>query len=217
MRERLDASMKARNTNGRQPEHLLDGGTDLAEPQTLLTDFGSHSNGTQIDHVKKSRGSHKPGRKVPQMLGIAAIAGLAIFGAFVAGERFTAENRPTNKEHDIRPAQENTDLDARQPSQLEAERSALELEKQQIAQQNADRAKSQRRDVETEQRKAQDEKAQLTEQTSNPADNQRSAKKGTDSANELRAGRALTLDSPQNAEQGISTQGFTAPVQSPNH
>jgi hypothetical protein len=57
----------------------------------------------------------------------------------------------------------------------------------------------------------------LTQQTSDVPDNQRSAKKGTDSANELRSGRALTLDSRQNAEQGISTQGFTAPVQSANH
>jgi hypothetical protein len=183
---------------------------------TLLPDSGSHLNETQIDYTNKSLARHKPGRKVPQMIGAAAIAGLAIFGAFVGGERFTAESRRTNKEHDIRPAQQNTDLDAPEPSQLEAKRSALELEKRQIAQQSADLAKSQRSGVDAELRKAQNEKAQLTQQASNLADNQRSAKKGTDSANELRSGRALTLDSPQNAEQGISTQGFTAPVQSPN-
>ena len=217
MRERLDASMKPRITNGRQPEDLLDGGIDLAEAQTLLTDFGSYLNETQIDYFKKNPARHKPGRKVLQKIGAAAIAGLAIFGAFVGGERFTAESRRTNKEHDIRPAQQNTDLDARQPSQLEVERSALEVEKRQMAQQNADLAKSQRGDGEAELRKAQNDEAQLTQQTSNLADNQRSAKKSTDSANELRSGRALTLDSPQNAEQGISTQGFTAPVQSPNH
>jgi eukaryotic-like serine/threonine-protein kinase len=217
MRERLEASMKPRITHGRQREDLLDGGTDLAEAQTSLADFGSHLNETQIDYIKKSLAKHKPGRKVPQKIGAAAIAGLAIFGAFLGGERFTAESRRTNKEHDVRAAQQNTDLDARQRSQLEDERVALELEKRQIAQQNADLAKSQRSDVEAEPRKAEDAKAQLTQQTSNAADNQRSAKKGTDSANQLGSGRALTLDSPQNVEQGISTQGFTAPVQSPNH
>jgi energy-coupling factor transporter ATP-binding protein EcfA2 len=216
MRERLDASRKPRITRG-QGEGLLDGGIDLAGAQTLLTDFGSHLNETQIDYIRKSLARHKPGRKVSQKIGAAAIAVLAIFGAFVVGERFTAESRRTNKEHDIRPALQNADLDTRQRSQLEAERSALELEKLQIAQQNADLAKSQRLDAEAELRKAQNEKAQPTQQTSNLADNQRSAKKGTDSTNELRSGRALTLDSPQNAEQGISTQGLTAPVQSPNH
>jgi energy-coupling factor transporter ATP-binding protein EcfA2 len=258
MRERLDASMKPRNTHGRQREDLLDSGIDVTEAQTLLTDFRSHLNGTQIDYIKKSLARHKPGRKVPQKIGAAAIAGLAIFGAFVGGERFNAESRRINKERDIRPVQQNTDLDAGQDSQLEAAddpavqavqlmRGALELrlketeqklqvaqqnadpafalgtqvkkteEKSQTAQQNGDLAKSQRSGVEAELRKAQEEKAQLTQQTSNLPDNQLSAKKGTDSANELRSGRALTLDSRQNAEQGISTQGFTAPVQSANH
>jgi len=230
-RERLDASMKPRITHGRQREDLLDGGIELAEAQTLLTDFGSHLNETQIDYIKKSLARHKPGRKVPQKIGAAAIAGLAIFGAFVGGERFNAESRRTNKEHDIRPVQQNIDLDTGQRSQLEAAddpavqavqlmRGALERrlqETEQIAQPNADLAKSQHGVVEAELRKAQEEKAQLTQQTSNLPDNQRSAKKGTDSANELRSGRVLTLDSRQNAEQGVSTQGFTAPVQSANH
>ena len=252
MRERLDASMKPRITHGRQREDLLDGGIDVAEAQTSLTDFGSHLDETQIDYIKKSLARHKPGRKVPQKIGAAAIAGLAIFAAFVGGERFNAESRRHNQEHD-RPAQQNTDLDAGQRSQLEDAddpavqavqlmRGALETEqklqiaqqnadpgfalgtqlkkteeKTQIAQPNADLAKSQRNVVEAELRKAQEEKAQLTQQTSNLPDNQRSAKKGTDSANELRSGRALTLDSRQNAEPAVSTQGFTAPVQSANH
>jgi hypothetical protein len=213
---------------------------------------------SQIDYIKKSLARHKPGRKVPQTIGAAAIAGLAIFGAFVGGERFNAERRRTDKEHDIRPVQQSTDRDVGQRNQLEAVddpalqavqlmRGASELrlketeqklhsaqqnadpafasgtqqkkteEKPQIAQQNADLAKSQGSGVEAELRKAQEEKAQLTPQTSNLPDNQRSAKKGTDSANELRSGRALTLDSRQNAEQGVSTQGFTAPVQPANH
>jgi hypothetical protein len=206
--------------------------------------------------LSQERARRKPGRNVPQKIGAAAIAGLAIFGAFVGGERFNAESRRTNKEHDIRPVQENTDRDAGQRNQLEAVddpalqavqlmRGALELrrneteqklqiaqqnvdpafasgtqpkkteEKPQMAQQNADLAKSQGSGVEAELRKAQEEKAQLTPQTSNLSDNQ--PKKRTDSANELRSGRALTLDSRQNAEQGVSTQGFTAPVQSANH
>jgi hypothetical protein len=258
MREPLDASLKPRITHGRQREDLLDGGIDVAEAQTLLTDLGSHLDETQIDYIKKSLARHKPGRKVPQKIGAAAIAGLAIFGAFVGGERFNAESRRTNQEHDIRPVRQNTDLDAGQRSQLEAAdepavqavqlmRDASELrlketeqklqiaqhnadpafalgtqvkkteEKPQIARQNADLAKSQRSGVEAELRKAQEEKAQLTQQTSDLPDNQRSAKKGTDSANEVRSGRALTLDSRQNAEQAVSTQGFTAPFQSAGH
>jgi hypothetical protein len=258
MRERPDASMKPRSIHGRQSEDLLTSGIDLAEAQALLTDFGAHLNETQIDDIKKSLAKHKSGRKLPPKIGVAAIAGLAIFGAFVIGEQFNAESRRSNKEHDIRPAQQNTDLDVGQRSQLEVAdepavqavqlmRSAMELrlketeqklsnaqqnadpafasgtqlkkteEKLQITQQNADLAKSQPSAVEGDLRKGQEKKAQLTPQTSNLADDQRSAKKGTDSANELRSGRALTLDSRQNAEQGISTQGFTAPVQSTNH
>jgi hypothetical protein len=225
MRERLDASMKPSNTHGRQSEDLLNGGIDLAEAQTLPTDFGSHLNETQIDYIKKSLAKHKPGRKVPLKIGAAVIAGLTIFGAFVVGERFNAESRRTNKEHDIRPAQQDTDLDTGQRSQLEAAeepavqavqlmRGAMELrlketeQKPSIAQQNADPASASG---------TQPKKTEEKPQTSNLADDQRSAKKGTDSANELRSGRALTLDSRQNAEQGISTQGFTAPVQPANH
>src|SRR6202008_3214167 len=106
MRERLDASMKPWIIHGRGREDLLDRRIDLAEAQTLLTDFGSHLNETQIDYIKKSLARHKPSRKVPQKIGAAAIAGLAVFGAFVGGEQFNAESHRTNKEHDIRPAQQ---------------------------------------------------------------------------------------------------------------
>jgi hypothetical protein len=60
MRERLDASMKPRITHDGQREDLLESGIDLAQAPTLLTDFGSHLNETQIDYVKKSLARHKP-------------------------------------------------------------------------------------------------------------------------------------------------------------
>jgi energy-coupling factor transporter ATP-binding protein EcfA2 len=216
MPEQHDANLKPRTAHGRQREDQPDE-VDPAETQTLRTDLGSHLNISRIDYIKKSLPRRKPGREVPQKIGAAALAGLAIFGAFVGGERFMTGSQSSNKEHDIRPAQQSTDPQDRQRGQLDAERRDLQLETLRIARQNADRAKGQRSNVEADQRKAGDEKARLTQQTSNSVDNQRSAKKGSDSANEVRSGRALTLDSPQTAEEGISTQGLTAPVQSPNH
>jgi hypothetical protein len=183
---------------------------------------------SQIDYIKKSLERHKPSRRVPLTIGAAAIAGLAIFGAFVGGERFNADRRRTNNEHDIRPAQQNTNLDARQPSQLDAERGALEFRlketerRLQMAQRNADLDLGSGTQL-----KKTEEKPQIAQQNADvnaaqehpagDATKKEAPKKSTDPANELRSGRALTLDSSQNAEQGISTQGFTAPVQSPNH
>jgi hypothetical protein len=175
MRERLDASMKPWIIHGRGREDLLECGIDLAEAQTLLTDFGSHLNETQIDYIKKSLARHKP-RKLPQRIGTAAIAGLAVFGAFVGGEQFNAESHRTDKEHDIRVAEQNTDLGARQRSELEAERGALELrlkeaeQKLQIAQQKANFAVA----LGTELKKTQEEKAQLAQQNTDLDNSRRS-------------------------------------------
>jgi hypothetical protein len=204
MRERLDASMKPWIIHGRQREDLLHGGIDLAEAQTLLTDFRPHLNETQIDYIKRSLAKHKPGHKVPQKIGAAAIAGLAVFGAFVGGERFNEASRRTDKKQDSQLEQPNTHLDTPQPSKLEAERGSLELqlketkqklqiaeqkadlasaletqlkkaeEKLQTAQQNADLAKNERSALEAELKKAQEVTAQLAQQSSNLADNQQS-------------------------------------------
>jgi len=166
MRERLDASMNPWITNGRQREDLLDRGIALAEGQTLLTGFGSHLSETEIEYIEKSLARHKPRRKVPQKIGAAAIAGLAVFGAFVGGERFNAESQRANKQQDIRLRQQDTDLETRRRSELEAERGALELrlkeseQKLQLAQQNADLALG----LGTQLEQTQKEKAQLEQQ-----------------------------------------------------
>ena len=96
-----------------------------------------------------------------------------------------------------------------------------------MAQQRADLAASQLSTVETQLKDAEG-KAHLAQKIADlvavhqpPVEDgptkREALKKGSDSANELRSGRALPLDSGQNAEQGISTQGFTPAVQSANH
>ena len=87
-------------------------------------------------------------------------------------------------------------------------------ESAQLAQQRADLAACQRSAIETQLKDA-EEKAHLAQKITDLVAAQdgptkrEALKKCTDSVNELRSGRALPLDSGQNAEQGISTQGFT--------
>jgi Novel STAND NTPase 1 len=178
MRDRLDANVKLWISGDRQREDLLDRGIGLAEAQILLTDFEGQLNEIQIDYIRKSLARHKPRRKLPQKIGLAAISGLAIFAAFVGGERFNAESRRTNKEQDVQLSQQNVGLSASQRSELEAERGTLEIRlketehKLQIAQQNADLANSRRTTLEAELKKTQEEKAQLAQQNADLAASQ---------------------------------------------
>jgi energy-coupling factor transporter ATP-binding protein EcfA2 len=180
MRDRLDANLKLWISRGRQREDLLDRGISLAEARTLLTDFGSQLNEGQIDYIQRSLARHKPSRKVPQKIGLAAIVCLAISAAFVGGERFNASSKRPNNEQDVRVKQQNADLAASQRSELEAERGGLEIrlketeQKLGIAQQSAEFANGQRSALEAELKKAQDEKAQLPQQNTNLDPNQRS-------------------------------------------
>ena len=216
MRERLDASMNPWITHGRQREDLLDRGIDLVEGQTLLTDFGSHLNETEIEYIKKSLARHKPPRKVAQKIGAAAIAALAVFGAFVGGERFNASSQRTNNEQDTRLRQQNTDLGARERSELEAERGALELrlkeseQKLQIAQQTADLAVA----LGTQLKKTQEEEVQLAQQNADLTDTQRGASEAdlrktqqekTEPAQQ-RTNLADGQNSEQEAQRNLETQ-----------
>jgi conflict system STAND superfamily ATPase len=207
MRERLDASMNPWITHGRPREDLLDRGIDLVEGQTLLTDFGSRLNETEIEYIKKSLARHRPPRKVPQKIGAVAIAALGVVGAFVGGERFNAASQRTDKEQHTPLSQQNTDVDARERSKLEAERGALELrlkeseQKLQIAQQTADLAVS----LGTQLKKTQEEKAQLAQQNADLTDTQRAAseadqKKTQQEKTEL-AQQNTNLVNGQNSEQ----------------
>src|SRR5258706_7584489 len=84
MRDRLDASLKLWLSRDRQTDDLLDHRIDLAEAETLVTDFGSSLNETQIDYIQNSLARQKRRRRMRDSVGLAAIAGLAIFAA-VAG------------------------------------------------------------------------------------------------------------------------------------
>jgi hypothetical protein len=202
MRDRLDASLKLWLSRDRQSDDLLDRGIGLAEAETLLRDFGSSLSKRQIEYIQKSLARQKRRRRVRDNIGLAAIAGLAVFSAFAGIERFNRESRRKNREQEVQLAQQNADLASSQRSALETQlkkaeekaqlaqqntdlstgqRSALETqlkkaeEKAQLAQQNADLATSQRSALETQLKKAQEEKAQLAQQNTDLASSQRSA------------------------------------------
>jgi conflict system STAND superfamily ATPase len=187
MRDRLDASLKLWLSRDRQTDDLLDHGIDLAEAETLVTDFGSSLNETQIDYIQKSLARQKRRRRMRDSVGLAAIAGLAIFAAIVGVERFT-ESHHKQGEQDVQRnaletqlkkaeekaqlAQQSADLATNQRSVLETQLKKAE-EKAQLAQQSADLATNQRGALETQLQKA-EEKAQLAQQSADLATNERS-------------------------------------------
>src|SRR5258706_5237710 len=172
MRDRLDASLEFWLSLGRQSDDLLDRGIGLAEAETLLRDFGSSLSERQIDYIQKSLARQKRRRWVRDNIGLAAIAGLAVFAAVAAVERFNTESRRKTREQDVQPARQNTHLATSQRSALETGLKKAE-EKAQLAQQNTDLASSQRSALETQLKKA-EEKAQLAQQNTDLASSQRS-------------------------------------------
>jgi hypothetical protein len=172
MRDRLDASLKLWLSRNRQSDDLLDRGIALAEADTLLRDFRSSLNEEQVEYIQKSIAKHKRRRRVRDNIGLAAIAGLAVFSAFAGIERFNTENRRKNREQEAQPAQQNTDLASNQRTALETQLKDAQ-EKAQLAQQNTDLASSQRSALETQLKKA-EEKAQLAQQNADLAISQRS-------------------------------------------
>jgi energy-coupling factor transporter ATP-binding protein EcfA2 len=171
MRDRLDASLEFWLSLGRQSDDLLDPGIGLAEAETLLRDFGSSLSEIQIDYIQKSLARQKRRRWVRDNIGLAAIAGLAVFAAVAAVERFNTESRRKTREQDVQ--QQNADLATSQRSALETQLKKAE-EKAQLAQQNTDLATGQRSALETQLKKA-EEKAQLAQQNTDLASSQRSA------------------------------------------
>jgi len=176
MRDRLDACLKLWLRRHRQSDYLLDRGIGLAEAETLLRDFGSSLSERQIDYIQKSiarQKRQKRRRRVRDNIGLAAIAGLAVFAAFVGIERFNTESRRKNREQDVQLVQQNADLATGQRSALETQLRKAE-EKAQLAQQNTDLATSQRSALESQLKKA-EEKAQLAQQNTDLVSSQRSA------------------------------------------
>ncbi len=175
MRDRLDANLTRWVSQGCRRKDLLDHGIRLAEAETLLADFGSQLNESQIDYIRKSLARKKRPGRLPQKIGLAAMVGLAVFAGFVGAEQFNAASRRTNKEKELRTAQQNSDLEANLRSELEAERGTLEIRLKEaeqnllLAQEKADLANSKRSALETELKKAHEEKAQLAQQNSNLA------------------------------------------------
>jgi hypothetical protein len=174
MRHRLDASVKLWLSRNRQSDDLLERGIGLAEAETLLRDFRSSLSESQVEYIQKSIAKHKRPRRVRDSIGLAAIAGLAVFSTFAGIERFNTESRRKNGEQEVQPAQQNTNLASSQRSALETQLKKAE-EKAQLAQQNADLAASQRSALETQLKKAQQEKAQLVQQNTDLASSQRTA------------------------------------------
>ena len=121
MRDRLDASLKLWLSRDRQSDDLLDRGIGLAEAETLLRDFGSSLSKRQIEYIQKSLARQKRRRWVRDNIGLAAIAGLAVFAAFAGIERFNTESRRKNREQEVQLAQQNADLASSQRSALETQ------------------------------------------------------------------------------------------------
>jgi conflict system STAND superfamily ATPase len=165
MRDRLDASLKRWLAQGHHSDDLLERGIGLAEAATLLRDFGSSLSEGQIEYIQKSLAKQKRRRWVRDGIGLAAVAGLAVFAAFAGIGRFNTKSHHKNKE-EVQPAQQNADFVASQRSGLETQLNKAE-EKAQLAQQNADLANSQRGALETELKKAREEKTQLAQQNAN--------------------------------------------------
>ncbi len=243
MRDRLDANLKLWLSRDRQTDDLLDHRIDLAEAETLVTDFGSSLNETQIDYIQKSLARQKRRRRMRDNIGLAAIAGLAIFAAVAGVERF-AESHHKQGEQDIqrnaletqlkkaeekaRLAQQSADLATNERSELQTRLKKAE-EKAQLAQQSADLATNQRSALETQLKKA-EEKAQLAQQNTDLVTNQRSAletqlKKAQEDAPRARKHADLTAEEPnsgqtqplnpaQNSESGTSPQPLGSSVQS---
>jgi energy-coupling factor transporter ATP-binding protein EcfA2 len=167
MRDRLDASLKLWLSRGHHSDDLLDRGIGLAEAATLLRDFRSSLSEEQIEYIQKSLARQKRRRWVRDSIGLAAIAGLAVFATFAVVERFKSESRRKNRKQDVQLAQQNTDLAIGQRNALETQLKKAE-EKAQLAQQNADLATGQRSALEAQLKKA-EEKAQLAQQNADLA------------------------------------------------
>jgi predicted nucleic acid-binding Zn-ribbon protein len=168
MRDRLDASLKLWLSRDCKSDDLLDPGIGLAEAETLLRRFGSSLTGRQIEYIRKSLAKQKRRRRVRDSIGLAAIAGLAVFAAFVGLERFNTESRRKNSKQDVQPVEQG--IATGQQRALETQLKKAEQDNAQLVRQNADLANNQSA-LETQLKKAQEEKAQLAKQTTDLTNN----------------------------------------------
>ena len=170
MRDHLDASLKLWLERDRHKDDLLDPGIGLAEAQTLLRDFESSLSKGQTEYIEKSLARQKRRSRIRDNLGLAALAGFAVFAAYAGVERFRTERRSTNSEQEVQRIQQNGDLANSQQSALETQLKKAEQEKAQLVKQNADLVNNQSV-LETQLKKA-EEKAQLAQQNADLTKNQ---------------------------------------------
>jgi hypothetical protein len=152
MRDRVEARLRSWLSRGFRGNDLLDDEIGLAEAQTLLTDFKSSLNETQIDYIKKSLVRQKRRRRARYNMGLGAIIAFAVFAVFMGVERFIVERRRNDGAQDVRQIAQNSDL-AEQRRGLETELKETE-EKLQAVQLNADFANKERSALETRLREA---------------------------------------------------------------
>src|SRR5260221_4629132 len=112
MRDRLDACLNLWFRRHRQSDYLLHRGIGLAEAEALLRDFGSSLSERQIEYIQKSLARQKRRRWVRDNIGLAAIAGLAVFAAVAAVARFYTASRRKSREQEGQPAPKKDALSA---------------------------------------------------------------------------------------------------------
>src|SRR5260221_11203490 len=143
MRDRLDACLNLWFRRHRQSDYLLHRGIGLAEAEALLRDFGSSLSERQIEYIQKSLARQKRRRWVRDNIGLAAIAGLAVFAAVAAVERFKAGSRGKKREQEGQPAQKKADLAPSQRSALENQLKKGEEKKEELRQTHHNKTKHQ--------------------------------------------------------------------------
>ena len=172
MRHQLETSLELWLSGGRRSDDLLGRGMGLAEAETLLRDFGSSLSEAQIDYIQKSLARQKRRRRAWDSIGL-AIAGLAVFAAVAAVERFNTESRRKNREQDVQQTPQNADLATNRQSALEIQLKNEQVKLQEV-QANAERTASQLSELEAQLRHEQ-ERAQIAQANADFATSQKSA------------------------------------------
>jgi hypothetical protein len=204
MRDRLDASLKLWLDRDRHKDDLLNPGIGLAEAQTLLKHFGSSLSEGQIEYIQNSLARQKHRSRIRDNLGLAALAGFAVFAAYAGVERFRTERGSTNSKQDVQRIQQNGDLANSQQSALETQLKKAEQEKAQLVKQNADLVNNQSV-LETQLKKA-EEKAQLAQQNADLTKNQSGLATELKKAQDDKAQLAKQNSDLTNSQSALATQ-----------
>ena len=184
LRNRLDKRLKLWLALGRRPDDLLDAATGLGDAESLLRDFRSSLNTTQIKYVQKSLAKQKLRRWSGNTVRWMAVGSFVILAAGAAQWWVTELGR---KKADAGPALSQFGVLEPQLKQAEgraqfaekrADLAASQLkkaeEKAQVTQKDADEAASRRSALEADLKKAQ-EALKVAQKSGDAAGDQRSA------------------------------------------